>query len=138
MKTEHWFQSHLREIPTAECMELLGAHEVGRLAFNDDEGVLVLPVNFAVDDGTILVTTSPTGRLATFATIGSVAFEVDEADNYTESGWSVLVRGTAAVVPADQLRGTAANAPEPWVDGDRTLVLRITPREITGRRLIPA
>ena len=138
MTTEHWFKSHLREIPRSECLELLAEHKVGRIAFVDVDGPLMIPVNYALDGDTVLVATSAFSNLAQSATGARVAFEVDESDDYTESGWSVLVRGAAERVSYDELPHDAVARPYPWVEGTRTFVLRITPREITGRRLVPA
>ena len=137
MTAEHWVKSHLREIPRSECLELLAAHKVGRIAFVDDDGPLMIPVNYALDGDAVLVATSAFSNLAQSATGSRVAFEVDEVEDYTESGWSVLVRGAAEHVSYDELPHDVAR-PYPWVEGTRTFVLKITPREITGRRLVPA
>jgi hypothetical protein len=51
----------------------------------------VLPVNYSVDVGAILIATSPFGMLARFASKGEVSLEVDHADEETGSGWSVLL-----------------------------------------------
>lgn len=136
MCSEHWFKSHMREIPQDDCLELLQGQDVGRMVFADDTGPLALPVNFSVARGTVLVATSPYGSIAKYATKGPVAFEVDESDEYTESGWSVLIRGTASVVPHSDLRDSHEEPPYSWPEGTRTLVLRITPRDISGRRLL--
>jgi hypothetical protein len=61
----------------------------------------------------------------------------EHRDEYTQTGWSVLVRGSAAYVdptdlPADEDR------PHTWAEGQRTLHVRITPHNIAGRRLLPA
>ena len=65
------------------------------------------------------------------------AFQVDEVDDYTESGWSVLVRGTLSPVDSDDLPAPDER-PEAWPAGQRSLHLRLTPRSVTGRRLVPA
>ncbi len=66
-----------------------------------------------------------------------MAFEVDEFDDYTQSGWSVLVRGVASFVAADELARDEGLRPFPWADGVRTLIVRITPVSVSGRRLLP-
>lgn len=131
---EHWFSGKLRELDRQECVDLLGTRQVGRIAFADDSGPDVLPVNYVMDGDDLLVATTGYGALARAATNGRVAFEVDEIDDYTESGWSVVVRGRATRQSPFDL---PAVTPRPWADGSRTYVLRITPDMVSGRRLIP-
>jgi nitroimidazol reductase NimA-like FMN-containing flavoprotein (pyridoxamine 5'-phosphate oxidase superfamily) len=135
MSTEHWFSSKLRDLDHDECLRLLHSQQVGRVAFADDSGPDVLPVNYVMDGDDVLITTTGYGALARAATNGRVAFEVDELDSYTESGWSVVVRGRASrESPFDQ----PAQRPHPWADGTRTYLLRIRPDVVSGRRLIPS
>lgn len=135
--TAHWFKSHLKDVPRRECFELMQGRQVGRIAFVDPEGPVILPINFAIHEDQVLIATSPTGRLAHHAVGQSVGFEVDEIDEFTEIGWSVLVRGNASVVSGDELP-EEANRPNSWVDGNRTLFIRISPTQVTGRYLMPA
>jgi nitroimidazol reductase NimA-like FMN-containing flavoprotein (pyridoxamine 5'-phosphate oxidase superfamily) len=133
--TEHWFPGPLRELSEEECLDLLRARSVGRVAFNDADGPVVLPVNYAVDDGTVLFRTAPQNTVARHILSGPAAFEVDETDDYTESGWSVLVRGRASFVEFDELPESGSR-PVPWVEGSRSLYVRITPQAMTGRRVL--
>lgn len=135
MSDESWFSSKLREIDRDECLNLLRTETVGRIAFIDDSGPDLVPVNYAMDGDDIVITTTGYGALARAGTNGRVAFEVDQLDHFTASGWSVVVRGRAArqspLAPPDR-------RPHPWADGSRTYVLRICPELVSGRRLIPA
>lgn len=136
MSAQPWFGSKLRELPTEECVQLLGSQRVGRIAFTDDSGPDVLPVNYVMDGEDVLIATSSYGAIARGTNEARVAFEVDDLDEYTESGWSVVVRGRAVrETPFAPATGTR---PQPWADGTRNFVLRITPDEISGRRLIPS
>jgi uncharacterized protein len=134
---ERWFPSHLREIGRAECFELLAAHEVGRVAFSDDLGPVVVPVNYSLDRDTILIQVSPHSTLARHLRDAPAAFQIDDYDDFNQSGWSVLVRGHARYVDTADLPGDEAR-PHTWAEGQRTLHLRIVPREVSGRRLLPA
>ena len=134
MTSPHWFSSKLRDLPTDECRRLLHAQQVGRLAFSDDSGPDVMPVNYVMDGDDVLIATSPYGAIARATTGARVAFEVDELDDYTESGWSVVVRGRATRESPLELPD---ERPQPWADGNRTYVMRIHADSITGRRLIP-
>lgn len=131
-----WFRGSLVELSRQECFELLAEKVVGRVAFVDADGPVVLPVNYALDNETVLFRTSASSLLAAHLRDGTVAFQVDEVDEVTESGWSVLLRGVATF---EQPKGTGpANhpRPSPWVQGSRNLVVRISPHVLTGRRLL--
>jgi hypothetical protein len=133
---EGWFRGSLVELSRQECFELLAEKVVGRVAFVDDDGPVVLPVNYALDNETVLFRTSASSSMVGHLRNGTVAFQVDEADEVTESGWSVLVRGVATF---EQPKGTGpANhpRPSPWVQGSRNLVVRISAHVLTGRRLL--
>ena len=56
-RKEDWFPSHLMEMSRTECLDLLESHQVGRVAYCDDLGPVVLPVNYAMDEET-----EPPGR----------------------------------------------------------------------------
>jgi nitroimidazol reductase NimA-like FMN-containing flavoprotein (pyridoxamine 5'-phosphate oxidase superfamily) len=134
---ERWFPSHLREIDRAECLDLLAAHQVGRVAYCDDLGPVVLPVNYALDQDTILIQTTPHSNLARHLRAGPASFQLDEFDDYTQTGWSVLVRGEAGYVEPSDLP-VDEDRPHAWAEGQRTFHVRITPHDISGRRLLPA
>ena len=134
--TEPWFAGHLRELSRAECLELLATKTVGRVAYCTPDGPEVLPLNYVVEGDTLLFRTSPHSALGRHLRLDVAAFQVDEVDDYTESGWSVLVRGTVEPLSTDDLP-PAGQRPRPWVEGSRPLHLRLTPRSITGRRLLP-
>lgn len=133
---ESWFPSHLRDLSTEECRGLLENQQVGRIGFTDPDGPVVLPVNYVMVGDCVVVATSPYSSLGRNATSASVAFEVDEIDDFTESGWSVLVRGQTSVIERHELADV--ELPQPWAEGIRTLILKISVAEISGRRLIPA
>lgn len=135
MGSQHWFAGKLHDLDRAECLELLGQKQVGRIAFADDSGPDVFPVNYVMDGEDVLIATSGYGPLARSGTSGRVAFEVDEIDDHNESGWSVVVRGRASRESAFDL---PPELPRPWADGSRTFVLRISPDVVTGRRLLPS
>lgn len=129
----------MEELGERECWDLLAAKFVGRIAYLGAAGPLILPVNYAINDDTVLFRTAPYNSLAAAMRDTAVAFEVDDIDEYLQSGWSVLIQGHATYVDEDEdLTHQRFNRPEPWAAGVRTLYIRITPRAITGRRLHPA
>jgi len=134
---EGWFPSHLTEITKSECLELLANHRVGRVAYCDASGPVVLPVNYVLDEDSVLIQLSPHSTLAKSLHAGPASFEIDDFDDFVQSGWSVLLRGDAGYIEYDDLP-EAARGRIAWAEGQRTFHVRITPREITGRRLIAA
>lgn len=134
--TTHWFKGHLRNMSRRECLELLASQQVGRVIFNDQDGPLALPVNYAFQDEGVVIATSPTSSLARWAPGRPVGFEVDEIDEFNETGWSVLVRGLAPALDVHLL--DTDDQPNPWVDGDRTFLIRIPCLQVSGRYVLPA
>ena len=67
-----------------------------------------------------------------------VAFELDDLDFTTRTGWSVVVRGRAQVVD-DEAAGEYDKWFDSWAvrDGARTIWVRIVADEVSGRRLAP-
>jgi nitroimidazol reductase NimA-like FMN-containing flavoprotein (pyridoxamine 5'-phosphate oxidase superfamily) len=129
----------LVELDRAECLRLLGGLRVGRMVFTDHAVPMVHPVNFALDGEDVIVRTSGGGKLAAAVAHGTVAFEADEFDADTCSGWSVVVVGRAEIVNGiDELVALADPARRPWAPGRTAHVVRIRPEQVTGRRLGPA
>lgn len=135
--TERWDRGELQTLSSAECLQLLGSRDLGRMAYNDPDGPVVIPVNFVLDGDTVIIATSPHTDLGRHAHAGTVAFQVDEVDQQAHSGWSVLLRGTVEAVEYAELPASYHSRPAPWAGGVRTRYLRIVPSNITGRRLLP-
>ncbi|MFJ2866075.1 pyridoxamine 5'-phosphate oxidase family protein [Kitasatospora sp. NPDC087314] len=124
---------HLTE---PQCWELIGTHGVGRIGLPGGSAPAVLPVNYAVDAGTIVYRTAAHGAAA--AGHGTpVSFQVDHIDDHLSRGWSVLLLGEAQHVgdPAEQERLAALPGATPWAGGSRPLWVRIRPDKVTGRRI---
>jgi len=133
---ESWFEGRLREIDEEECWELLEPRPVGRIAYVDEQGPIVLPVNFVLVDRTVIFRVSAYSVLGRNLPGAAAAFQADEIDEYTRSAWSVLVRGRVEIADTDDLPKEAR--PRPWVEGPRTLFLRLVPTQVSGRRLLAA
>lgn len=125
------------ELRYSECLALLHAGVFGRVAVSAPDGPHVVPVNYSVLDGAVMVRTAPDGLIAKFGSGVAVAFEIDHVDYSRHRGWSVMVRGTTAVVDdlAEVARIRSAWEPVPWASGDRSLLLKLPWTEVTGRRL---
>lgn len=128
----------LKELPEQECWELLTTTTVGRVAFVDEDGQQLIPLNFAVVDGVVYFRTAPDSVLAGMADgMADVAFGVDYHAELYRDGWNVTVRGSTAAVE-DQATAERLSAYEqvrPWAPGDRSLLVRLDSRSIAGRRV---
>lgn len=120
------------DLPARECLDLLASKRLGRVAFMQD-GPVILPVDYVVDRDSIIIRTSPYGYLGRHLRRCESAIGVDEIDERTSDGWSVLVRGPAVDLPGQEARDLQQR-PRSWADGMQSLYLRIEPRVVTGRR----
>ena len=126
----------LEPMAPADCYRLLGSRGIGRIAFDTAAGVAVLPVNYALAQGTVVLRTG-TGSLIAAHGDGRVTFQVDHFDLELGQGWSVLVRGDAHRVlqPGESRNLTEGCDLRPWPAGEHDLFVRIVPVQITGRRI---
>jgi nitroimidazol reductase NimA-like FMN-containing flavoprotein (pyridoxamine 5'-phosphate oxidase superfamily) len=127
--------NELRPLSCSECETLLASAPVGRLVFSEGALPAVRPVNFVLHRGDIIVRTSRHGAIARLNN-DVVAFEVDEIDPETRTGWSVVVVGKSEpVTDIDDLVMLCDPAHRPWPSDDRGHFLRIRVEIISGRRL---
>ncbi len=114
-----------------DCWQMLREEEFGRLAFRLVDEVHITPINYAVDHDTLLFRTAAGNKLLSVAMDSEVAFEIDRYDDTSAS--SVVVRGSARILPEDEAH-RAENVPlRPWVGTPKYNVVEIHPRTITGR-----
>ncbi len=128
----------LRTLSSAECFGLLELGGIGRVGFASADGIMMLPVNFAVAGKTIIFRTAPDTLLALYA-VGRVGFEADHLDETLRGGWSVLVHGHAHKITDEREvkhleDGTRL---QPWAGGARDVYVRIVPTRISGRCIEP-
>ena len=118
-----------------ECLALLAANQLGRVGVVVDGQPLVFPVNYVLDDHTIVFRTG-VGTILGGASFAMVAFEIDGSDAVRRSGWSVIVQGMGHDITdaIDQLSEHLQTIEVfPWAPGSKPRLLRIDPRVITGR-----
>ncbi|MGJ3509529.1 pyridoxamine 5'-phosphate oxidase family protein [Enemella sp. A6] len=122
------FDGTFETLAEAECWELLRTQNVGRVAWSGEDGVQVLPVNYVLDDDRVVFRTIGGGALASLASGRRVAFQIDDIDTETQTGWAVLAQGASGVPqPHD------GPDPQPWVDDHRDLWIALTITEVSGR-----
>ncbi|MBP2703159.1 pyridoxamine 5'-phosphate oxidase family protein [Microbispora sp. RL4-1S] len=131
----------LERLDKDDCLRLISPGGVGRVAFNNPSGPVILPVNYTIEEGAVLFRTAFGGPMDADLRTGvegadfKVAFEVDHVDENTREGWSVLVRGGAHHITAQDRLDQTGSGVDSWAGGERELYIRIAPVEISGRRI---
>jgi nitroimidazol reductase NimA-like FMN-containing flavoprotein (pyridoxamine 5'-phosphate oxidase superfamily) len=126
----------------AECLRLISAGGVGRIGYTGRFGPTILPVNYALYEGTIVFRTGQHGPLGEDLRSGiehaesKVAFEIDELSPAAREGWSILIQGGAHPVDSEAERASVMQlGVEAWAGGEKELFIRVSPTRITGRRI---
>lgn len=123
-------------LDVAACLRLIDQQPVGRVAFVADGAPMVLPVNFLREDDKIVFRTVAGSKLIAASMAQPVAFEVDDFDPATRTGWSVVIHGLAeTVLPGEPLDRLEARGLDTWVEEGAHHWVRIHPDRITGRRI---
>ena len=131
------FRPGLSELNRRECLELLTAKSVGRIAYASDAGARILPVNYIVANGWIILRTVPDGEIFHHALNSICAFEIDETDEFFQSGWSVVAVGRLELATEENFAQMRfGRLPEPWAGGSRSLFVRLPCEQVSGRRVI--
>ena len=122
-------------LSSEECRRRLEGGSIGRVAWNTVDGPQVLPVTYAVHNDAVVFRTAAYGPLADLRHVRRVAFEIDEFDAESRTGWSVVVVGQsrAAAKAAELVELWSQADPVPWAPGTRNLFIEIKPRKISGR-----
>jgi nitroimidazol reductase NimA-like FMN-containing flavoprotein (pyridoxamine 5'-phosphate oxidase superfamily) len=126
----------LEALSAAECWALLAQHRVGRIAFTERALPAILPLNYAVVGGRVMLRVRAEG-LAARLDGQIVAFEIDEVDDDNHAGWSVVVTGAARLLARVGELARADSVPPSWAGEDHQTVVAITPGDVQGRRLLP-
>ena len=125
-------------IPRDECMRLLDTQHLGRIGVVVAGRPIVLPINYVMDDGSIVFRTDDGTKFDAAVRGEFVAFEIDDVAPEYHTGWSILVNGVAEeIVDPDELRRAEHLPLRAWAPGAKSRYLRITPVTISGRRIVP-
>jgi nitroimidazol reductase NimA-like FMN-containing flavoprotein (pyridoxamine 5'-phosphate oxidase superfamily) len=115
-----------------ESWNRLSGVALGRLVTSFADEPEIFPVNFAVQDRTVLFRTAEGTKLFSAVAHRTVVFEAD--DHNVAEGWSVIVRGRAKLLKTDAEIAEAERAQVmPWTGPPKPHYVRVTPSEITGR-----
>jgi nitroimidazol reductase NimA-like FMN-containing flavoprotein (pyridoxamine 5'-phosphate oxidase superfamily) len=125
----------LESLPTDVCLRLLESVPVGRVSFSIGGEVVTLPVNHTVDGQEVVFRTDRGSKLSASYRQDLVAFEADDYDPETRTGWSVLIKGRAEVIREDsEIQRLRQLGLHPWVTAvEHPFWIRIRPTSITGR-----
>ena len=129
-------QTWVEHLSEDECWRRLASTPVGRIGIIYDSAPELYPVNYALDGRAIVIRVDPGRVLAGLTRSPAVCFEIDHIDAGDESGWSVLVKGRAVEIDdEEELRRAGEVVRHPWSVGPKSHWVRITPVEVTGRRV---
>jgi nitroimidazol reductase NimA-like FMN-containing flavoprotein (pyridoxamine 5'-phosphate oxidase superfamily) len=130
-RSERNFEAIGRE----QCLDLLASNHLGRVAWQAADVPQILPITYATHQGSVYFRTAPDGILSALVQPTRVALEVDELDQQTRTGWSIVLHGrTSSVSDPDALADLwAADSLVPWAEGNRTLFICIRLDRISGR-----
>ena len=126
----------LQVLSLHDCLRYLRSGNLGRLAFQVDREIDVLPVSYATDGAIVVFRTGSLTRLQRSPRV-PVTFEVDSWDSVTGVGWSVVLKGVAREVTTGEDSYSKALRQckvQPLAPGQREHWIAIYPSEITGRR----
>jgi nitroimidazol reductase NimA-like FMN-containing flavoprotein (pyridoxamine 5'-phosphate oxidase superfamily) len=119
-----------------ECLQLLSGAMLGRIGVSIGALPVILPVNFRLIGDRIVFRTGTGTKLDAATRRAVVAFEVDEMEPLSHSGWSVVVTGRTREVtdPAALEELARANIPR-WAHSERERVVEIETSMVSGRRI---
>jgi nitroimidazol reductase NimA-like FMN-containing flavoprotein (pyridoxamine 5'-phosphate oxidase superfamily) len=123
-----------------ECLELLAAHNFGRLAVVMRNGSPVIrPLNYVFDgrSQSVVFRTAQGSKLHALLRAGKAAFEIDGFDEDGGTGWSVIIEGVIAqvTVPHDIGRLSRLGL-RPLAPGRKPHWVQIRAWTVSGRRIV--
>ena len=120
-------------LSATDCWDLLKSVALGRIVTTVDNTSHIFPINFVVQNRTVLFRTAEGTKLVSAAINNNVVFEADDHD--VAQGWSVILRGVARTVRDEADLAEAQRAELlPWTATTKTHWVRVLPTQVTGRR----
>lgn len=127
----------LNALDRLECLRLLAAGGIGRVVCTDGALPTAEPVSYVLDREEIIFRAEVGGRLATAARNAVVAFQADDFEDETATGWSVLGIGRAYEVSGAR-RLAELSSPDNLggPPGHRSQIIAVPLWRLSGRRLL--
>ncbi len=120
----------------SECIELLAAHGIGRVALNLDALPVVFPVGYEVVDDSVVFAIGAGTRLESALRDSVVAFQVDGLYDSDGCRWSVLVTGRAEAVESSSAYHRPGKWTWPWLTGQSTRYMRMSTEVLFGHCIV--
>lgn len=117
-----------------QCWALLAEEHFGRLAFRLVDELHVVPLNYAVLDGALLMRTTAGSKLLAAALGSEVALEIDGRSE--DEAWSVVAHGRLRILDEDEQERVEPVLAEPWIARLVYDVIELRPDSLTGRRFL--
>jgi nitroimidazol reductase NimA-like FMN-containing flavoprotein (pyridoxamine 5'-phosphate oxidase superfamily) len=126
----------LWELNEEECRELLGTAVIGRLAFTEGALPAIQPVHFSLLGSHVIIPTRPGSKVAAATANTVVAFEVDDFDPRTRTGWSVTTIGPSRLLTdPEEAEALDALGLRPWAPTPHRCYIAVRTSIWHGRRL---
>jgi uncharacterized protein len=130
----------LVDLSRDECLRLLGATSLGRVAVNvPGWPPMIRPVNYVFDQSSqsVVFRSAQGSKFTGLVLSGLAAFEIDGIDPDDRTGWSVIVTGvTEEVSVAAEIHRLEQHGLRPWAPGDKAHWVRIRTPVVSGRRIV--
>jgi hypothetical protein len=119
------------DLSAEECWALLRTQELGRVAYRLVDEVHIVPINYLVDRGRLIVRTASGNKLLAAALHSDAALEIDCVEETT--AWSVVARGRFHRLSEDEQAELDDSRLHSWVPTPKYETLALLPAEVTGR-----
>ena len=125
----------IAELDRAECLRRLAQAGVGRVSTTVAALPTIFPVHYAMLDEDIVFRTAAGTTLADAVQDAVIAFEIDDIDPWSTTGWSIVVVGHAREITGPDQIARAERLPlNRWQHGGAPeTVLRISTEVVNGR-----
>lgn len=119
----------------AQCWDLLKSASVGRLAVDVAGRPDIFPINYIVNERSLVFRSGAGTKLAASVLLHHVAFEIDGYEPTGRTVWSVVVKGEARHIETmDEVFALDDLPLFPWLAFPKPNYVRIEPEMVTGRR----
>lgn len=129
----------LRETTREQAMRRLGSVPVGRIGFTSRALPAIRPVTHLIDKGDVIIHSQGDPAIVNAASSERgvvVAYEADDIDVESRTGWSVLIVGLARLIEDPQEAARYARELPALEPGAAGPVIRIYPELISGFELV--
>ena len=120
-----------------EALALAATVPVGRVVYSKYAMPAVHLVNFKLDGKDVIFKSRKGAKFGAAVSDTVVAFEVDEIDQATRSGWTVTLTGRSTLVTRpEEIERLEQLEVDPWI-AEREYFIRVKTQVVTGRRIQP-